>query len=290
MNRTCGLLLIFAIFISVPHFAHGQDYYPLKTGNEWFYRSVNLPPADSTITSSIRVMGDSLLSNGKRYFVLRDNDIVGSRFIRKDSSRIYYINPYTGQDQLVFRLDGQLGDTVNIGWGPFLHTRLVAIDTLIILAVRARILTFELEGSLYAVVKLADKFGPMTEWRYSDPPPPWPEWGRELVGCNIDGIRYGHTLDVSEGPSAPKSFDLYQNYPNPFNPSTTIRYELPRASHVRLSVFNTLGQEVATLLDEFQAPGYKSVQIDGSRLSSGVYFYRIQAGDIVQAKKLMLAK
>jgi hypothetical protein len=103
---------------------------------------------------------------------------------------------------------------------------------------------------------------------------------------------------VQEEPKSASKFQLYQNYPNPFNPSTTIRYELPRASHVVLMVFNILGQEVATLVDETQEPGYKSVQWDASGVSTGMYFYRLQvrpteggqAGDYVSAKKLMLLR
>lgn len=88
----------------------------------------------------------------------------------------------------------------------------------------------------------------------------------------------------------PSSFSLSQNYPNPFNPSTTIRYGLPGSAHVTLSVFNTLGQRVALLADENEEPGYYEAAFDGSGLSSGVYFYRLQAGDFIETKKLLLMK
>jgi hypothetical protein len=83
---------------------------------------------------------------------------------------------------------------------------------------------------------------------------------------------------------------LHQNYPNPFNPTTTIRFALPQRSHVTLTVFNTLGQQVATLIHEIQEPGEHSVRLDGSRLASGVYFYRLQAGEYVASKRLVLVR
>ena len=88
----------------------------------------------------------------------------------------------------------------------------------------------------------------------------------------------------------PLSYALMQNYPNPFNPTTTIRYGLPRRSSVTLTVFNTLGQKVATLVNETEDAGYYDVRFDGSGLASGVYFYRIQAGDFVQAKKVLIIR
>jgi hypothetical protein len=92
------------------------------------------------------------------------------------------------------------------------------------------------------------------------------------------------------GSSPPGEISLGQNYPNPFNPTTTIRYGLPAKSHVTLTVFNTLGQQVAVLQNGEQEAGYHSVRFDGSRLASGVYFYRLQAGTYAETRKLLLLK
>jgi hypothetical protein len=88
----------------------------------------------------------------------------------------------------------------------------------------------------------------------------------------------------------PQEYRLEQNYPNPFNPSTTIRYGLPARSHVSLTVFNALGQQVAQLVNGEIEAGYHEVQFNASELSSGVYFYRIQAGTFVETKRLLLLR
>lgn len=88
----------------------------------------------------------------------------------------------------------------------------------------------------------------------------------------------------------PSSFGLGQNYPNPFNPSTVINYELPKAEYVRLVVYDMLGREVATLLDGAQDAGYKSVEFSAAILPSGIYYYRLQAGNFIETKKLLLLK
>jgi hypothetical protein len=88
----------------------------------------------------------------------------------------------------------------------------------------------------------------------------------------------------------PLAYELGQCYPNPFNSSTTINYQLPRQGYVTLTVFDMLGQEVGQLVDGIGNPGYMSVQFDASHLSSGVYFYRLQSGDFVQVKKLILLR
>ena len=100
----------------------------------------------------------------------------------------------------------------------------------------------------------------------------------------------GLTIGVSDGPRLPEGFQLQQNYPNPFNPSTTIRYGLPSRSHVMLTVINALGQKVATLIEGEQEAGYHEAKFDASGLASGVYLYRLQAGDFVQTRRLVLLR
>jgi hypothetical protein len=93
---------------------------------------------------------------------------------------------------------------------------------------------------------------------------------------------------VEEG--VPGIYALSQNYPNPFNPSTTIEYALPYRSHVTLTVFNTLGQLVAMMVNGEVDAGHHTVQFDGSGLASGVYLYKMQAGNFVQTRKLLLVR
>jgi hypothetical protein len=114
------------------------------------------------------------------------------------------------------------------------------------------------------------------------------------------------------GTELPLRYGLEQNYPNPFNPNTTIRYGLPQKSRVTLTVFNTLGQQIAQLVNGEEEAGYHELRFDGSTLASGVYFYRIQvrpldsaigpaspaggrdsksgAGSFVEAKKFILLR
>ena len=92
-----------------------------------------------------------------------------------------------------------------------------------------------------------------------------------------------------------QDFTLEQNYPNPFNPSTRIRYQIPKGALVNLTIYDLLGREVRTLVSEQQPAGVYEVQWDGNnnqgkRAASGVYLYTIQAGDLIQSKKMTLMK
>jgi hypothetical protein len=115
-----------------------------------------------------------------------------------------------------------------------------------------------------------------------------------------DMIRLGNSFaqiaDVGTGVSTDKSinvartFGLMQNYPNPFNPTTNITYSLPRRASVKLQVFDLSGHSIKTLVDEEQTPGTYTVPFDGTRLTSGVYIYRLQSGNQMITKKMMLLK
>ncbi len=88
----------------------------------------------------------------------------------------------------------------------------------------------------------------------------------------------------------PMEFNLAQNYPNPFNPTTNIKLVLPEAVDVNLAVYNLTGQKVATLKNENMKAGYHTINFDASRLSSGVYFYKVEAGSFKSVKKMTLLK
>jgi hypothetical protein len=111
-----------------------------------------------------------------------------------------------------------------------------------------------------------------------------------LIGGNgVLGSRPTVSVEVTNR-QAPKEFELLQNYPNPFNPTTIINYQLPKNGYVTLKIYNVLGKEVATLVNEYKDAGYYKGSFDASRLSSGVYFYKLQVGNYVMTKKMLLAR
>jgi hypothetical protein len=110
-----------------------------------------------------------------------------------------------------------------------------------------------------------------------------------LKQVDFDGaFEYSPIIEVEAG--VPRTFELSQNYPNPFNPSTVISYQLPVVSEVSLKVYDLLGREVATLVNQRQEAGRYQVVFDASRLASGVYFYRLQAGAFVETRKMMVVR
>jgi len=115
-----------------------------------------------------------------------------------------------------------------------------------------------------------------------------------------EGIHYwsdSFTVEVVEDPTAieelsklPNEYVLEQNYPNPFNPSTTIKYSIPKQSNVTLKVFDVLSRELVTLINKQQPQGNYETEFDATDLTSGIYFYKLQAGKYVETKKMILLK
>lgn len=111
------------------------------------------------------------------------------------------------------------------------------------------------------------------------------------TGKGVWRLQYPETTtNVENFKEVPAGFELEQNYPNPFNPSTTIRYSIPEAEHVTLKVYDELGREIKTLVDENKQAGQHEVQFNGSGLASGIYYYRITSGKFSEVKKLILMK
>ncbi len=138
-------------------------------------------------------------------------------------------------------------------------------------------------------------------YEYTDKTVNYGKYLYRLKQIDIDGgFEYSETVEADLG--MPSQFELYQNYPNPFNPTTTIKYIIPTvktlhatsqqkyATSVQLKVYDILGNEVSTLVNEKQQPGVYEVTFDASKLASGIYFYKISAGNFIQTKKMILMK
>ena len=107
--------------------------------------------------------------------------------------------------------------------------------------------------------------------------------------------RWSFQINVSTGTELPKEYALYENYPNPFNPTTTIKYSIKENVRVKLIIYNVMGQVVRTLVDEKKPVGIYKIKWDGRNenseiVSSGVYFYRLEAGKFSDTKRMMFVR
>ena len=117
-----------------------------------------------------------------------------------------------------------------------------------------------------------------------------------FVGANYSGVFFDNaswpTVGIEDDLASqiPTKFEISQNYPNPFNPTTTIQFGIPENSFVSLKIYNVLGKEIATVLNEDKSIGSYEVDFNAINLPSGIYFYRIEAGNFVETKKMILLK
>jgi hypothetical protein len=124
--------------------------------------------------------------------------------------------------------------------------------------------------------------------------------GQPFIGVtsntsNIHQVGFWFYVNLITGITAgddllPKKFELMQNYPNPFNPVTKIKYAVPKPTHVRVEIYNVLGQRVGTLVNEEKQPGYYTVDFNASSLASGFYIYRLETGGFNAVKKMIVTK
>lgn len=134
--------------------------------------------------------------------------------------------------------------------------------------------------------------GAIIAWVDARNPPPLPDYGGHIYAQRVNANgQLGGTTDVPENdPGTPDAFKLNQGYPNPFNPVTTFTFTIPHAAHVMLSIFNALGQEVATVVDEPLTAGSYSRTFNAAGLASGAYFYRLTADGYSETRRMLLLK
>jgi len=265
-----------------------KSFFPLSIGNTWITRDVSSQPNPALFKHQVI---DTIRIDNKLYYEV---DLYGTNYYREDSTGHFY-EYINGAEQIIMDFNMSPGDSIptrRFDSGPGGYTvcfEKKEVTTFIgtydqqitfFLDWDSQIIdeeqTFVLQrGVGLAFFKVAAHFS------------------EYLVGAIIDGVVYGDTnvVSVEEARNeTPRHFSLSQNYPNPFNPSTTIRFDLPKAAFVTLKIYSLLGEKIETLVQEFRLAGFHKIHWTAEGLSSGHYFYRLQAGEFIDTKKFILIR
>lgn len=266
------------------------DWYPLHIGDKWEYY------VDGYGYYQVEVIGDTVMPNGHLYYKFSEG-VYAWRFQRKVGNDIvYYYSTADGNEYMLFNFklaDGELWSTPfePEWWGIFKtdsdNNNLLNYPVMYKIFERAIIdTTVNPPDTTWGYLidayptRITKGFG-ITSFSYAL---------EKIVGARINGKGYGTLVGIKENEEIVTEYKLNQNYPNPFNPSTTISYQISASSHVSLKIFDVLGREVATLIDEEKQAGKYEVRFNSSGLASGIYFYQLVTDKTTNALKMILQK
>ncbi len=268
-----------------------QDFsFPLRVGNEWYYELCGDtdPVCIKPRNAIVKAVKDTVMPNSKIYIELSTGG--QNIFLRKDGLKVYQYSKKDSSEFTRFDFTKSEGDTVDSG------RKIIVMSK----SNDGKKISFRGSGdynieNLFndGITIVTDSLGITSSSGIGD------VW--KLIGAKINGKNYGRVLSVNEKPQQlPSAFSLSQNYPNPFNPATVISYQLPVSNHVSLKVYDVLGREVVTLVNEKKEAGNYSTSFDATTIpsgvsskggyASGVYFYQLRAGTFVETKKMLLLK
>jgi hypothetical protein len=315
-----SIFIIICFIMSIQVFSQDTNivkFFPLKIGNVWVYSAYSSGTLCSQGTKRRIKVINSIIINSHKYFIVSDttkitsgggNCCTGTGYgidtLRIDSSNgcIYKYSyqgcNYLNHEIMIDSLNARLHDTIKINCRLIIQYGYVCNDT-------AQHLFF---GILHQYRGFRDEFfegaidksfakdigivGYGCHFQYA-------QGTGTIIGCFVDGILFGDTSFVTGveqiSTEIPKSFSLYQNYPNPFNPSTKIKFSIPAPSpvervEVRLVIYDALGRELQTLVNEQLQPGTYETEWDGTNYSSGIYYYKLIVGNYTETKKMVLIK
>ncbi len=279
------------------------DFFPLHIGNRWQFSENGVEVLES------KAIGDTTMANGITYVKIQG--ALFSGYYRKEVSKVYKYNTTSNKEELIYDFSLKIGDTLSVKVydQDTIVTTVSAKGTSLLFDEERQFMTFlsddinssgDFEKTVFDGIGYTNFSGEVLSYG--------------LTGAVINGISYGNIVSVQTPDiSMPDKYSLSQNYPNPFNPSTTIKYTLPFVKrnavslqknkrfgeslyNVTLKVYDILGREVATLVNEQQKPGSYNVKFNASKLNSGIYFYRLliiqseQTANFSESKKMILLK
>ena len=294
--------LIFALNLAsevFPADTASVKYFPLKAGNTWYYKTTFSPIPFPPVFHKDYIEKDTSI-NGITYFKFYKHG--SASFIRIDSVKgnLLAYSPGNGcgsyaNDKIIDSLASSPGNQIICLYQNIQTRRCVSTGTQNVFGIISDTKDFAHDGLFVENIKYAKNFGVISSC--SGEPPPCTGF-TNLIGCRIDGIVYGDTNLTSIkqiGNSIPEYFSLSQNFPNPFNPATIINYAIPsnvkrQTSDVKLIIYNSLGKQITTLVNRKHNAGSYSVEFNGEGLPSGIYFYKIKAGDFDETKRMVMLK
>jgi Secretion system C-terminal sorting domain len=301
------------LVIVIPSYSQSNaDYFPHKKNNYWEYDFLAGPFGQPDTIVSFSVF-DSTNNQGNKISIFDSHFInpIAPPVMLPDSGMYIIDSSYNvfsnaepigyNEYSLIYKLNGVQGDQwviynySLIGGLGYEMARIKEIYNDIVLGVPTELMLIhyfyapdstDTTGLGRGGDVLAKGFGLQSRQREG-----WT--GIILKGAVIDGVLYGDTTVVSverNHKTVSSDFELLQNYPNPFNPVTTISYSIPITGLVTLKIFDVLGNEISTLINEEKNSGTYSINFDASNLLSGVYFYTLSVGEFHQTKKFVLLK
>ncbi len=279
------------------------DWFPMQTGNYWEYMAWDSPPK----YFSIKVIGDTLMPNGReykifyqKYFAISSENIT---YFRKDSNRVYeyFGYPTFCTDLEYLYLDFSVPDSTiweicseaNGGSrgiaSTFYDDTYYAFLNKFNEAKQFEDVEITSSDTIWTSflspgpIVLNKGLGVVWYFRFSD-------GSYYLQGAIIDGVKMGVITDVKkEENNIPENFSL-RTYPNPFNSTTNFNINLPASDYTELSLYNILGQKIATLVDEYKSAGNYNIRFNANHLSSGVYLAVLKQNKFIVKEKIVLLK
>lgn len=286
MNKKICIILISFCYTLLAQNSN-SEYYPLSVGNKWEY--INLSYEVGTIPDTTyhlkEVIGDTILLNGIKYYIVKESGHIHfERFDSLTNEIKYYENGGCGGfDDSRYSLNYNPDSTVQwnqCGAIPYyisfedtsntLDTSFIILDsdhlvdeqTIFQKHLGIRTQTF-LEVGMYV---------------------------SRLIGAIINGHIWGTITSISERNTVIREYNLYPNYPNPFNPATTIKYSIPSFELIQIKIFDILGNELQTLVNQYKQPGNYKIEFSAGSIPSGVYFYKIISGSYSETRKMILLR
>jgi hypothetical protein len=280
-----NIIFFFIAFNALSVCQNLTGYYPLEIGNMWEYWD----PYDSLFLSRRTIIGDTVLSNGISYKIVKivytNPDFPSYGFQRQHGAIVYQFNELADSEQVKYDFTKTAGDTLWVAYYPQdTAVYKISFDWISdFYGKQLRYIDFFLKTtsqSNYSIERVVDSIGLV--FREHEP-------GMQyfLRGAIINGKQYGTITDVKDEIGIPANFILKQNYPNPFNSETRIEFSVQKQEYVSLRLYDILGRLIKILKESELEAGWHKVIFNAENLSGGVYFYTLRINGTQETKKMI---